>query len=635
MVRPLSLVIEELRFYVQPDPGRVVGPVTDDELRDALRAGKYPPEVRVRLAEAPLWLPAVAWPALGLSAGPLPEPPAAEPVQGGSPDLFLARSEVVDLIRFAVADGGPPRRATGTELGSTLRDAALVGRLRTAWVAPLGTSDWVLGRRLFDRTLNEGAGAVAAGSSPELATVRCPVCREVIGAQLEVCSECDEPVAAPPASRGSVPDEPEGASWFRLHWRPLVTFASFASLILAGITLRYVAPQRFYQEDPVAPAGAPAKPACEASCWTGEACQESKCVWQRPKGVGHVGARPGIAGPFALPPDVSDAILLDDDRFAIGLLAGMEIRSTRTGQSLGLVSEAGHTRRLVRAGDVVYAVGTQHITVVDAPSTRILKSLELGAIISDVTVGASDRRALVSLPGAHAIAILSTELHVELDRIRFGDDNIGPVAVDDTGRRALTTTGAVPVAGLPDAQGGAVYAFDPGRLATDQDRIRAAMLGNPVSAMMSPDGATSYVALRAKNRIVALDWLDSGAVRQQKPVEVCDQPEQIVLVRRARRAIVRCNRGRALEVVDLERGVIVRHIALSAAASDVAISPDAEQAVVALQGLKDGAVALVDLETYDVEVVPLTEPASRVRLSANGKTVLALSDRSKAAWVIR
>jgi DNA-binding beta-propeller fold protein YncE len=241
----------------------------------------------------------------------------------------------------------------------------------------------------------------------------------------------------------------------------------------------------------------------------------------------------------------------------------------------------------------------------------------------------------VSLPGAHAIAILSTELHVELDRIRFGDDNIGPVAVDDTGKRAVTTTGNIPFAGLPDPQGGAVYAFDPSRLATEQDRNRASMLGNPVSALMSPDGVTTYVVLRAKNRIVGLEWQESGALRQREPVEVCDQPEEIVLVRKGRRALVRCNRGRALEVVDLEKGAVERHISLSAAATDLVVSPDSEQAIVALQGLKDGAVALVDLETFDVEHVPLTEPPSRVRLSADGRTVLAISDRSKVAWVIR
>lgn len=631
--------MEELRFYVQPEPGRVIGPLTDDELREALRAARYAPDVRVRLSEAPLWLPARAWAALSL--GSIAPPPLPEGEPTGSPDLALAPAEVLDIVRFHVTEreikaGQVEVRPRSPQLGSTLRESALGGGLRTTWVAPMGTSDWVLARKLFDRTLTEGAAASIAGSSPDLKKQRCPVCRELIQTDGDVCPACDEPLAAPPASRGSFHEEPEGASWLRLHWRPIVTFGAFASLILAGITLRFVAPERFKPEiDGPAPAGLPPKPACESACWTGEACQESQCTWQKPKGVAHVPQRPGIAGPFALPPDVADVELLDDDRFAVALLSGTEVRSSRTGQSLGLISEAGQTRKLVRAGDAVYAVGPQHIAVLDIPQTRVLKSLELGGIIGDVTVGANGRRALVSLPGAHAIAILSTELHAELDRIRFGDDVIGPVAVDDTGTRALTSTGAVPIAGLPDPQGGAVYAFDPSRLATEQDRNRASMLGNPVSALMSPDGATSYVVLRAKNALVGLEWLESGAVRQREPISVCDQPEQIELVRKGRRALVRCNRGHELAVLDLDRGVVSARIPLRAPATDLAVSPDGEQAVVALQGLRDGALALVDLATLEVEEVPLTEPPSRVRLSADGRQVLALSDRSKVAWVIR
>jgi hypothetical protein len=46
-------------------------------------------------------------------------------------------------------------------------------------------------------------------------------------------------------------------------------------------------------------------------------------------------------------------------------------------------------------------------------------------------------------------------------------------------------------------------------------------------------------------------------------------------------------------------------------------------------------VGLVDLESFSVEMVPLTEPPTRVDVSPRGDTVLALSDRSKVAWVIR
>src|SRR5690606_34597724 len=129
-------------------------------------------------------------------------------------------------------------------------------------------------------------------------------------------------------------------------------------------------------------------------------------------------------------------------------------RSTRTGQTLGLVSEAVHARKLFRVGDVIYASTPHHVRVIDAATTKVLKTLELGTLVGDVAIGASGRRALVSLPGAHAVAVLSTERHAEIDRIRFGEDPVGPIGADDTGTRALTTTGAVPPPGVRDSATG-------------------------------------------------------------------------------------------------------------------------------------------------------------------------------------
>src|SRR5262249_36288213 len=161
------------------------------------------------------------------------------------------------------------------------------------------------------------------------------------------------------------------------------------------------------------------------------------------------------------------------------------------------------------------------------------------------------RRALASLPSAHAVAVLATEYHAEIDRIQFGDDPVGPMGTDDTGKRALTTTGQIPPPGFPQPQGGAVYAFDPSRLASAQDRGRASMLGTPVSVLMTPDGETSYVVLRAEDALVPLEWQPSGAVRQEARIHTCHVPEQIELVRRGRLGVVRCSEGRAIEVFDL------------------------------------------------------------------------------------
>ncbi len=621
---------------MQLAPGQVVGPMSDDELRDAIAAERYSATTPTRSGAAPLWLPAHAWAALALPAPPLHPPPKPADVEARSPspDLLLAPGEVLDTVRFALAEHG---QSFGPLPGKVVRDGFEGGRYRNALVAPLGTDDWIAARKLFDRTLSDGARATPAASAPDLKLMRCPVCRELIGDSLEVCPECDEPVitASVASMRGSIADDPEGASWFRIHWRPLLTFGSIAALIFGGITLRYLAPNRFQAVEQAQPMGAPPSATCREECWSGEACQVDECVWQKPNGVGHVAARPGIAGPFELPADVADAVLVDDQRFAVGLLSGTEVRLARTGQSVGLITAASHTRKLLRVGEALYAIGPQHIAVLDPDSMRLKKTLELGGIISDVTLGANDRRLLVSLPGLHAVAVISTEIHAELDRISFGDDAIGPSGMDDAGRRALTTTGAIPVPGLPEPQGGAIYAFNASRLASEQDRVRAALLGNPVSVAMSPDGKSSLVALRQAKKLMPLALLPSGAVRTGKPIDTCDQPEQITVVRKGRRAVLRCNRGRAVQVFDLATQELLRHIPFNARVSDMVVTPDGEQVVVALPGQSDGAVGLLSLDNYEVELVPLTEPPSRVRLSPSGNSVLALSDSSKVAWVVR
>lgn len=457
-----------------------------------------------------------------------------------------------------------------------------------------------------------------------------------------MCPECDEPIAGTsvPLSTGtpSIPDDVPGASWLAMHWRPLVTLGAITALISTGIALRTLAPGRFSPtRAPVKPAAATAQAACSTSCWNGEACESGRCVWQRPNDVHHVAASaaPTVGGPFALPKDVSDALPLDGERFAVTLLTGIQIHNARTGGVLGLVSDAPQSRRLYRVGKVLYATAPTRIHVVDAATTRLLKTIDLGAQVGEVAVGASGRRALASLPSAHAVAVLATEYHAEIDRIQFGDDPVGPMGTDDTGKRALTTTGQVPLPGLREPQGGAVYAFDPSRLASAQDRVRASMVGNPVSVLMAPDGETSYVVLRAEDAVVPLEWLPSGAVRQQGRISTCRAPEQIELVRRERLGVVRCNEGRAIEVFDLAKRELVRRIPFNARVADLAVSPDGEQAIVALPAEGNGFIGLVDLKTFQVRMLQVSAEPTRVRLSPDGSMALVLSDRAKAAWVIR
>ncbi|MEZ4297927.1 MAG: hypothetical protein R3B70_23425 [Polyangiaceae bacterium] len=486
---------------------------------------------------------------------------------------------------------------------------------------------------------------VVVAPEEEVATVRCAVCLEVVAATGRTCPECEEPWSAsdasPPSSAAPWSNlspsmrEPPGASWFGLHWRPLVTVGAVTALLCTGVALRYLAPDR-RPPPPSARVEPPAPAACEPSCWTGEACKDGKCVWQKPNDMSHVGANGvTVSGPFTLPKDVTDALPLDGDRFAVALLTGTRIQSARTGEVQGLLSDTPQSRRLYRIGDTVYATAPQRIYVIDAATTRLLKTIEVGETVTEISVGATGRRVLASMPSAHAVAVVSTEYHAEIERIAFGDDPVGPAGIDDSGKRAIITTGAVPLPGLRDPQGGAAYAFDPGRFASAQDRVRTSMLGNPVSVLMTPDGAMSYVVLRAEDQVIPLEWQPSGAVRRKDAIPVCREPEQIVLLRQGRRALVRCNEGRALEVIDLAAGKVVKHIALNARAVSMAVSPDGQQAVVALPDESRSAIALVNLATYEVTALPVTAEPTRVRLAPGGATALVLSERAKVAWVVR
>lgn len=473
-------------------------------------------------------------------------------------------------------------------------------------------------------------------SARDTGAARCPTCLESIPAGTDPCPECGEPTdpGGPSTGTPSFADDPPGASWLAMHWRPLVTLGAVGALLFSGVALRHLAPGRFYTSR-AASAPVPVPTTCAAPCWSGEACQLGRCVWQRPNDLGHLVDVPSVAGPFALSKDVSDALLLDGDRFAAALLTGTQILSARTGEVLSLISEAPQSHRLYRVGDAIYATAPQRIYVIDAAATRVLKTIEVGTPVGEIAVGASGRRALASLPSAHAVGILATEYHAEIERIQFGDDVVGPVAVDDTGARALTTTGQIPRLGLRDAIGGAAYAFDPGRLGSQQDRVRASVVGNPVSVLMTPDGEAGYVVLRAEDALLPLRWLPSGAVRREERIPTCDEPEQIELIRAERRAIIRCNQGRAIQVFGLDKGELLQAVPLSGRAVDLAVTPDGAQAIVALTRDGAGAVALVDLRTYAVATFPLGAEPTRVRLSPDGRTALALSDRAKVAWVIR
>jgi DNA-binding beta-propeller fold protein YncE len=636
-------VEDTIQFQVGDPTGPWLG---DDAIRAALREGSMTAETPLRLEGTELWIALEAWATFALRrlvAPPTPMPPTAEELRDELPsDLAALPIEVRSMLLYWVHEGA---HTFGPLTGEQLRRGLASDRYGDASVSAFSRGGWYRASALFTAEQQTSrltpAQVILVAGAPSLGslTMRCPTCLEVIALLAEVCPKCDEPTAAPsapPSLSIAAPIDPlADASWLKLHWRPVVMVAAMTLLVCSGVALRYLAPSRW--STPKAAASHPNNVAttCASACWSGEACQVGRCLWQAPQDAHHVSAEPIVAGPFSLSKDVSDAIPLDGERFAAALLSGVQILSTRTGEVLELVSDAPQALSLFRVDDVIYASAPQRIYVLDALSLRLLKTIEVGSPVSALALGAANRRALVSLPNVHAVAIIATEFHAEIDRIQFGDDAVGPVGADETGKRALTTTGQVPMFGAREATGGAVYAFDPSRLASKQDRIRASVAGNPVSVLMTPDGEASYVVVRAGNALVPLEWLPSGAVRERERIPTCREPEQIALLRKDRRALVRCRAGRAVEVFDLNTRKLLRHLPFNAPAVDMAITPDGAQAIITLQGSGSGAIAIVDLDTYEMKLVALGSEPSHVRLSPDGATALVLSDRSKVAWVLK
>lgn len=628
-------VSPSIRFMLRrrdADSSDVVGPLDVDTLRAMFDAASLRRDDPLCREGRDFWAPAVAWEALGLDTAP---PPRHTPERLDMPERLTALSddERGDL-RWWLRDGG---RAFGPMSGRDLQ-AQLGERTRAAMISLAGDACWFPRSAWEDAQVSSWrAEALSAG-----ALIQCGVCLEEVPADNRNCPECGEllaPCSQPGAlSRpASIPDDPPDASWIRMHWRPFVTMGAIFSVIASGIALRHLAPDRYRPPERTMNPAAATEAACDTPCWHGESCQMGRCVWQPANDVGHLEASPSIAGPFELPKDMVDVLPLDSDRYAVSYLKGVQISNARTGGVLSLISDAPLAQQLYRVNEVIYASAPSRIYVIDAASTAVLKTIELGSPIADLAHGAS--RVLVSIPGARSVAVIATDYHAEVARFFFGDDQVRSVAIDDTGQRAMTMNGLVPMEGLkPPSQAvlhGATYSFDPSRLPSGQDRVRTGLAGNPVGAIMAPDMHTSYALLRESDAIVRLEHDKSGAVRLMGRLNTCHEPEEIALVRRGRRAVVRCDTGRAVEVFDLLQNTLIRTVPVNARISDMAITPDGRQAILALPRDGAGYIGVLDLDEYSLERFEVNAEPHRVRIAKDGRTAVVVSDYAKVAWVVR
>jgi hypothetical protein len=619
------------RSLASSDAEATLGPWSAAEVKAQIAQGALEDTDLLCLEGGSYWAPATAWAELALRAAP---PPRHQPERMELPDDVAALDDAErDALRWWLREGGAPR---GPLSGVALREE-LMGQIgAVTMIAQVGGSCW------FPRSALEriSQGPWRAIASSEAAPSHCPICLESIPVVGRECPECGEP-SGPFSTAAAVVDVP-ASEWVKLHWRPMITLTVLSGLLISGIVLRHLAPDRHLVEERLSPPNAAVVPACDVTCWHGEACERGRCVWQAPNDVGPLTSEKlSVSGPFQLPADFTDVLPLGPDRYAVSELLGVRVHDARTGAELTLVSDAPHAQLLYPVRDVVYATSPKGIYVIDATTTRVLKMIEIGSAIGELVVGAEERRVLASIPGAKAVAVLASDYHAEVSRFYFGDIKVRPLAMDDTGTRALTTNGRIPVFGLPApttaVERGAMYAFDPSRLPSEQDKVRTGLVGNPVDIVMVPDNKTSFVLLREEDAMVRLERLESGAIRQGAHIPTCHEPEQIELIRRGRRAIVRCNAGKALDVFDLSEGTLIRRIPLDTRVADLVVSPDGRSVLLALphDSQSSGAVGWLDLETYELSTHEIGGEPTRIRFDRDGRSVVVISDTAKSAWVLR
>ena len=133
-----------------------------------------------------------------------------------------------------------------------------------------------------------------------------------------------------------------------------------------------------------------------------------------------------------------------------------------------------------------------------------------------------------------------------------------------------------------------------------------------------------------------LEWLPSGAVRQEARIPTCREPEQIELVRRGRRARRALQRGARHRGLRSRASASCSGTSRSTRASPTSPSrPTASRPSSRCPAEGTGFVGIVDLETFAVEVAPRQRPSRRASASRpTAATALVLSDRAKVAWVI-
>ena len=147
----------------------------------------------------------------------------------------------------------------------------------------------------------------------------------------------------------------------------------------------------------------------------------------------------------------------------------------------------------------------------------------------------------------------------------------------------------------------------------------------PHEAATSPDGGTVVVCNYGDRRSLgnSLSVIDVATAKVTRTIELgkFQNPHGIVFLKDGRRVVVTAERQKALLIVDVVKGEVLKAMETRQRISHmVAVTPDEKRAFVANIG--SGSVSVLDLEKGEcVDVVPTGDGAEGVAVSPDGREV--------------
>lgn len=219
-------------------------------------------------------------------------------------------------------------------------------------------------------------------------------------------------------------------------------------------------------------------------------------------------------------------------------------------------------------------------------ATGPLASIAVGDHPAHVVVDREGRRALVTLAGANAVAVVDLGRNQVTRLIGTGRYPHG-LRISPDGREAY-------VANVED---GSISVID---IAAASESIRIPVGRTPVQVGFTPDGSRVYVSLRDENRVAVVDTKSRAVIAR---IDVGRSPIQVHATSDGRFVYV-ANQGTEAEpadtvsVIDVTAGSVVDTIRTGAGAHGVAVSDDGRY--VFITNIVDGTVTVIEGKSRSV-----------------------------------